>query len=85
MIPKSDDQPERMLQTINRPSRNQTQSLAFAWVDTRDTRQPGSRAYALLNDADRSIPDNSINAMRNYGIKPVLWSMREDALDELAA
>jgi hypothetical protein len=50
VIPKSKKQPERILQAINRPSRDEAMITAFAWFDTREARSPNSRAYAILND-----------------------------------
>ena len=38
VIPKSRHQPERIVQTINRPSRNTAEVVAFAWIDTKEVR-----------------------------------------------
>ena len=51
VIPKSKKQPERVIQAINRPSRNEAHAVAFAWFDTRDVRPLDCRAYAILNDS----------------------------------
>lgn len=85
VIPQSKSQPERMLRSINRPNRDRAQSVAFAWIDTKDTRPSDSRAYAFLNDVDHTIPSNSISAMKSYGVRPVPWSEREHVLEELVA
>ena len=69
VIPKSRSQPERVLRTINRPSRDTAQTMAFAWVDTREVRSQESRAYAILNDSDRPIADNVLDAMRSYDVQ----------------
>lgn len=84
-IPKSGSHPERILRAINHPSRDTAQSFAFSWVDTKKARAPGSRAYALLNDAEREVSGNVLEAMRAYEVRPVPWSRREDAIAELAA
>ncbi len=85
VIPKSPRQPERVLHTINRPNRDTAQALAFAWIDTREVRPPESRAYAFLNDAERTVQPAVLDALRNYDLSPVLWSIREDVREELAA
>ncbi|MCB2187072.1 MAG: DUF1829 domain-containing protein [Deltaproteobacteria bacterium] len=85
IIPKSRRQPERILQTINRPSRDTAQAVAFAWIDTREVRLPNSKAYAILNDSEQIIHPAVPGALRNYGVQPILWSKREDAVSELAA
>lgn len=85
VIPKSRRQPERILQTINRPSRDTAQSLAFSWIDTKQVRPANARAYALLNDAEQGVSASVMDALRNYDVTPVPWSHREDIREELAA
>jgi hypothetical protein len=84
-IPKSKIQPERIVQTINRPNRDTAEALAFKWVDTREVRSPESKAYALLNDQSHPVPQGVIDALKNYDTTPVLWSEREAVREELAA
>jgi hypothetical protein len=85
VIPKSRKQPERILKTINKPTRDAAQSIAFSWIDTREVRPPDSKAYAFLNDTDKPISGNIIDALNNYEVKPVLWSKREEVRTILAA
>jgi hypothetical protein len=47
-------------------------------------RTPESKAYAVLND-EQPIPSAVIEALQNYGIRPVQWTERVDVLAELAA
>ena len=84
VIPKSKRQPERVLRTINRLRRDTAQVVAFSWIDTKDVRSPDSRAYAILNDSEQ-VASNVVNAVRSYGINPMLWSERERTREELAA
>ena len=85
VIPKSRHRPERVLRAITRPSRNTAQMMTFAWVDTRGVRSPDAQAYAILNDSDRPISQSVLDAIRNYDVRPVTWSDREEAREELAA
>lgn len=85
VVPKSSRQPERIINAINRATRDTAQTLAFAWLDTREVRPSESRAYALLNDAESVIPPGVLDALRSYDIYPVPWSEREAIRDELAA
>lgn len=85
VIPKSRHQPERVLQAINRPRRDAAQAIAFSWIDTKETRPADSRAFALLNDTEQSVPGDILDALRNYDVHPVLWSQRETVVEELAA
>ena len=85
VIPKSRQQPERIIQTINRPNRDAAEVIAFKWIDTKDVRPPDSRAYALLNDQEHRVIEAVGAAMQSYDIRPVLWSQREKVLQELDA
>ncbi|MEY2467110.1 MAG: hypothetical protein QOD03_1631, partial [Verrucomicrobiota bacterium] len=85
VIPKSRREPERIVQTINRPSKETAQAMAFAWIDTRETRPKDSKAYAILNDTEQHVSPSSLDALRNYDVTPVLWSHREEVVEKLAA
>jgi hypothetical protein len=85
VIPKSRQQPERIIQTINRPSRDTAQAVVLSWIDTKEVRSPDSRAYALLNDSEQTVSPAVVDALRSYDVKPVSWSQREEVREELAA
>lgn len=85
VIPKSRKKPERILQAINRPSKDAAKSMAFSWIDTREVRAEDATAYALLNDFERDVPTSVIDALHNYGVTPVLWSKKDQARPDLAA
>ena len=85
VIPKSRRQPERILQTITRPSRDTAETVAFKWIDTKDVRSPDSRAYAFLNDQEQKVSQGVVDALYNYDVTPVLWSGREAVKQDLAA
>jgi hypothetical protein len=86
VIPKSPrKQPERIVQAINRPTRDNAEAFIYAWSDTREVRPPESKAYVVLNDVDLSISGGVLDAFRNYQIQPVPWSHRGEVVTELAA
>lgn len=85
VIPASRKQPERVVQTINRPSRETAQRVAFSWIDTKEVRPDNSRAYAFLNDSEQVPSASVIDALKNYDVNPVLWSKRNDAQEELVS
>ncbi len=85
VIPKSAAQPERMVQTINSPSRQTATSAAFACLDTRKARPDDSRTYAILNDSQGAVSATVVEALENYEVHPILWSNREEFREELAA
>lgn len=85
VIPKSRNQPERILQAINRPNRDNAQSVAFSWIDTREVRSASSTAYAILNDAEQPVSSSVLDALKNYDVRPIQWSRRDTVLQELTA
>ena len=85
VIPKSATQPERAVNAINQPNRQTALSFVFAWLDTKENRQPDARAYAILNDERRNISTNVIEALWEYDVQPIMWSARENAVRELVA
>ena len=85
VIPKSREQPERVLRAINRPSRDTAQAMAFSWIDTKEVRSLDTRAYAVLNDGETQVSESVLDAMRNYDVHPILWSARDYVRAELAA
>lgn len=85
VIPKSTEQPERILRQVNRPDRNSAQAMAFAWIDTKSARPPESQAYAILNDGHGRISKTVLDAVQNYDVTPVPWSERDKVCDVLAA
>jgi hypothetical protein len=85
VIPKSKQQPERVLKTIKRASRDTAEAVAFAWIDTREVRAAESRAYAIVDDSAREVSTAVLDALRQYDVKPVLWSKRGEVGDELVA
>ncbi|MBF0608300.1 MAG: DUF1829 domain-containing protein [Candidatus Magnetobacterium sp. LHC-1] len=85
VIPKSRKAPERIVQTVNRPNRDTSETFAFKWIDTREVRAITSRAYTLLNDYNNTIPRGVEDALNNYGITAVRWSQRDNVRSELEA
>jgi hypothetical protein len=85
VIPKSRKQPERIVQAISHPTRETALSFINAWTDTRQTRTPESKAYAMLNDIEQPVSGNVIDALQNYQIRPVPWTDRAQVVPDLAA
>ena len=84
VIPKSRHQPERIVQAVNKPTRQAAQSLILEWTETRQVRPPAAKAYALLNDQE-PVSSDVIDALNNYEIRPVLWQTRAEVVAEFAA
>ena len=85
VVPKSKRAPERILRAINNPNKDNAQSAAFAWVDTKDVRPADSLAFAILNDRDHKVSEAVQDALRSYDITPIAWTKREEFRERLAA
>lgn len=85
VIPASKKAPERILQAINRPNRETAESFVLSWIDTREVRAANSAAFAILNDSEFRPNASVLDALRNYEMRPVLWSERDKVQAELAA
>lgn len=85
VIPASKYRSERLLKTINNPSKDNAKSLLFSWTDIVETRKNEPLFYVFMNDADREIKPDVISAFSEYNVKTVLWSKRNDYLDELVS
>lgn len=85
LIPKSKHAPERIIKVINNPNRKSAENMIMSWQDTRDIRPETSEAYSVMNDNEKPIPNNVIDAFINYGIQPIEWSKRDIAKEKLAA
>ncbi|MGL4727425.1 MAG: DUF1829 domain-containing protein, partial [Bosea sp. (in: a-proteobacteria)] len=85
VIPKSKNASERIIRAINNPNRNTAQNLIMAWIDTKESRPESSEPIAFLNDNEKIIPGNVTEALRNYGITPVVWSNRDQYREKLSA
>ncbi|NNM84480.1 MAG: DUF1829 domain-containing protein [Phycisphaerales bacterium] len=85
VIPKSKSRPERFVETVNAPSPSKAKSLAFKWEDTKEARPAKSEVYAIINDQDATVSEPVLEALRQYEIIPVRWSLRSAAVEDLAA
>jgi hypothetical protein len=88
LIPKSKDRPERILQAIASPKRDNI--FAYLWTlnDTRAARTVDSKneaeAYAILNDQESSVGGDVIEALNAYHVTPAVWSHRVEYVKALA-
>ena len=39
----------------------------------------------MINDLDKNVKESDIEAIKNYNVKPMLWSERETSVYELKA
>ncbi|MBA3426019.1 MAG: DUF1829 domain-containing protein [Rubrobacter sp.] len=84
VILRSAEKPERLLQTINAPTRNTITSYLFALTDTVSERAAETKAFAFLNDEDSSVSTAAEDALSAHGVGPLYWTRREESLEALA-
>ncbi|MBI2556772.1 MAG: DUF1829 domain-containing protein, partial [Planctomycetes bacterium] len=54
-------------------------------IDTKEVRPASSRAYAFLNDSEHTPSASVLDALKNYDLRPVPWSKRDEIREELVA
>lgn len=88
VIPKSRQRPERLLQAIAAPKRENISAYLWTLSDTRSARAGDSgqegEAYAFLNDQEQQIGGDVIEALQRYRVIPAAWSKREQYVAALA-
>ena len=85
-FPAGSKRPEGVLQTINTLRKDTVSNVAFAVQDVRNLRgQDQLAAYAMINDREQTAAPEFLDALRNYGIAPLLWSGRDRAKELILA
>lgn len=85
VIPASRKMPERVVTTLNSPSKQSVQASIFAWNDIAKTRNNESRGYIILNDTKHAINSDLTSAITSYDLIPLPWKEREKFIDELVS
>ncbi len=82
-LQRSKTNPERLIKLANNLTRSMSESILFAWNDTRKVRPKDSILYTFIND-DNKVQDKYIGALESYDVVPILWSERDNYLEKLA-
>lgn len=73
---------EIVLKSFNTMNNNLLSSFLFSWEDIKPMREKSSRkkvkAIAIINDADREIKDEYIDALKSKNADYILWSERKE-------
>lgn len=75
----------KFIKVVNKIDSNMAKSIIFAWGDTIETRNPESQLYTFIQDKDKKVSPDAIEALKQYNIRPALWSKKEQYIDELSA
>lgn len=85
VIPASKLRPERIVEAVNNPNKQNTSLFMFSWLDTREMRRAETVAYAILNDKTSKVGQSRLDALHQYGIKGIRWTEIHRHIRELAA
>lgn len=77
--------PERIIKLINSVDSQQVRSVIFSWEDIKENRDEDSKLITIVNDVNRKISDDNINALSEYNIATMLWSKRKEYIKDLTA
>lgn len=84
-IAKSKNAPERIIKVVNHLDRSKSESTIFLWDDTKEMRKSSdSQLYVFIHDENKKVQQNAVTALKQYGIKVVLWSERDKYTKELS-
>jgi hypothetical protein len=87
LIPKSRKRPERILQAIAAPKKENI--FAYLWTlnDTRAARsgEAQAEAYAFLNDQEQEVGGDIVEALNVWDVVPAKWSQRSQYVEALAS
>ena len=85
VIPASKEKPERIVTTLNTPSKQNVQASIFAWNDVMKARSINSMGYIVLNDTKKATNREIITAIEKYELIPLPWKQRKDFIPDLAS
>lgn len=85
VIPASKKMPERIVTTLNTPSKQNVQAAIFAWNDVMKARSVHSMGYIVLNDTKKATNREVITAIEKYELIPLPWKQREHFIQALAS
>jgi hypothetical protein len=85
LVPKSRNRPERILQAIGAPKKDNIFNYLWMLNDTRAGRtgESTAEAYAFLNDQENPIGGDVFEALHAYGVVPAVWSQRANYVNAL--
>jgi len=82
VIPASGRAPERVVATLNRPTKQQVELRLFSFMDIRDVRPSDFQAMIFLND-EEGVPERALDALAQYRVEPLFWTRRRQYADRL--
>lgn len=85
IIGHSEKAPERLIKVVNNLDVTAVKSIIFAWNDTKEVRKQDSKLYTFIQDTNKKVSQNALEALKEYDICPALWSDKNKYIDILSA
>lgn len=85
LIPSSKAKSERLIKAINNPNKQKAEAVLFSWTDVKETRKRDTSMFVFLNDYEKEIKSEVLNAFGEYDVKPIMWTKRENYISELVS
>lgn len=85
VVSRSKKSVERLIKVFNRMDLDAARNAIFTWNDTRELRQPDAKLFVFIQDINRRVSKDAINALKEYEITPTLWTERERIIPALVA
>jgi len=82
LLTASKAKPERLIKTVNNPKRDSILSSIFAFTDIVEVREEKTSNYVVYNDIEKTVSQDVIGALTNYGVKHIPWSEKERCIEE---
>ena len=83
LISPSGKAPERIIKAVSSPQKQNIIAHLFAFEDTKQARN--SDGIMILNDLEKEVAPEVLQAIEEYGINDFSWKDREKWLDKLVA
>ena len=83
LIPSSNKAPERIIKAVPSPKKQNIIANLFAFEDTKQARN--NEGIVILNDIDKEVPPDVLQAINEYGIYDFSWKDRDSMIKKLAA
>lgn len=83
IIPKIPGKPEQLIKTINKVAKNQIMQVVFAFSDISLVRPVESEQIVMYNDKYGTISSDAKKALKQYNIKYMPWSKRNNYIGTL--
>lgn len=84
ILPKTPNNPERLIKTVNKATKDQVLAIVFAFSDIAAVRPTRGEQIVMYNDEYGEISSDAEKALNQYEVKHIPWSKREEYASNLA-